>query len=60
MQVRMHPEIKVRSRPYSQSGRCDKLFCQVGMEFWSNPSDCMARLGTNMNKYASEMELYII
>ncbi len=24
-----------------------KLFCQVCMEFWSNSSDCIARLGAD-------------
>ncbi len=37
-----------------------KLFCKVFTEFWSNFSDCMARLGANMKEHASEVELYII
>ncbi len=36
------------------------LFCQVCTEFWSNSSDCTARLGANMTEHASEKEMYII
>ncbi len=36
------------------------LLCQVCMEFQSNSSDCIARVGVNMAAQTSEMELYII
>ncbi len=37
-----------------------KLFCQVCTEFWSNSSDCTAKLGANTAEQPSEMELYTI
>ncbi len=37
-----------------------QIFVEVSQTSWSNSSDCLARLGTNMIELASEMTLYII
>ncbi len=53
----MQSEIKAMSRSYSHYKSCD----HVCMSFWSNSSDCTARLVANMMiNHKSEMELYII
>ncbi len=47
VQALLQLEIKMRSRPYSHSERCEVVLSSL-MEFWSNSSDCMARFGANM------------
>ncbi len=39
---------------------CEDFVVKFALRFWSNSSDCMARLGTNMTEYAPEIELYNI
>ncbi len=56
MQVHAQPEIKGQ---YIHIGRCAEMLSSL-QNFWSNSSDCRAKLGAHMTEYTSEMELYII
>ncbi len=56
-------EIKAGSAIVEDALRCEVILSSLHRVFWSIlffSSDSMARLGTNMNEHASEVELYVI